>query len=801
MIIPPWTILSGLGSLDRREMCDLLAVFDDAGIINIISDRVADLIKNRGSLETIQSDTAFHQRLKQTSEKTYRSATTDASLRLRLWTSLYSSFELESALPLSSRTANFRAAELAQASADVLQDTLAIEEPASFWKKLPDRLWSKIKGIFNRQRPDFSTVVGAQATRLLAEAAKAGMLDEAAKAELLEQVRSKIDNLPPELRDQAVERALKSGDVAALALLTSGTSMAGLAIAVELAGFSAYILAAQASAIVPLLGGKAAVSGLFVLSHPLFILPVLLGGGYLAHSHVQRSVRTKLAASLAIQMALKGLSVRKAGLQRCLDDFKEIAAEGFNETPYEQRSLLNRKLLFIHELIGDPLPPSPGNTHSKLDTVVTGDTTNDLEKILYRSGGTSTKEALVVASMTYADVIYDAVSINPAVIVAADFSRSADIQDVFEFGAFAEHIRSMPGAALTGAESNLQGYVAEQLVAARLVEQGFQVSLPATSNNPGYDLLVDGAPFQVKCVSDPDALAEHFEKFADIPVLVNRELAPIIEANSYGWSDKVFFVEGYDRETVHDVMRNALDAGMELDELDVPIFAASVSVARNLYSWWKGTLPLEDLPFEVVMEGAVKGSLAAAGGFVGSAAGLLIFGPAGAVVFSGLGGSGALFGSGWTRKKVDGVLFVSWKQDLHAATDQFVAALERAMKKKIGILQSKIEWVSEAENEHTHWLKLRMMDEQLAVAESLADVRVIGKEVDQPDRAMLCLQKMREACVHPWSVNEELKFLLDTISEKPAITQVGRGLLDDLLRKTDTFSKQGSWSKIFSRRK
>ena len=88
---------------------------------------------------------------------------------------------------------------------------------------------------------------------------------------------------------------MKAGDATALTVLTTGSSLVGLGVAVELAGFGAYIVAAKASAILPFIGGKAAVSGLAVLANPLFIVPMVIGGGALANRKFQRSARVKLA--------------------------------------------------------------------------------------------------------------------------------------------------------------------------------------------------------------------------------------------------------------------------------------------------------------------------------------------------------------------------------------------------------------------------------------------------------------------------------------------------------------------------
>jgi len=65
-------------------------------------------------------------------------------------------------------------------------------------------------------------------------------------------------------------------------------------------------------------------------------------------------------------------------------------------------------------------------------------------------------EVSTVAGITASDILYNAVSIDPMVLAAADFSRSEDIGDIFQFGAFAERIGSMSSAAASGAGNNLR---------------------------------------------------------------------------------------------------------------------------------------------------------------------------------------------------------------------------------------------------------------------------------------------------------------------------------------------------------
>jgi len=253
-------ILAGLGSLERKDLCDLLAVFEDATLLRIVGDRLRDIVRRRSSTDDLGADPAFRKRLSSTSNAIFSSHKRDAVLRFRLWSAMRAAFDLEPAIPLSTRIVSFRAAELAQRAANEVRDAINVDQEKKSWVGIPDRLWSRVERLFSRERADFSTVVGAHAARMLAKAAQEGTLDAKEKADILERIRAKLKETPEELRDKSVEQALKSGDIAVLTLLTSGTSLVGLGVAVELAGFSAYILAAKASALIPLLGGKAAVS-------------------------------------------------------------------------------------------------------------------------------------------------------------------------------------------------------------------------------------------------------------------------------------------------------------------------------------------------------------------------------------------------------------------------------------------------------------------------------------------------------------------------------------------------------------
>lgn len=85
------------------------------------------------------------------------------------------------------------------------------------------------------------------------------------------------------------------------------------------------------------------------------------------------------------------------------------------------------------------------------------------------------------------------------------------------------------GEALSeGALNKLMGHLAEPIVGQHLEDLGVQVEMPIASNQPGYDLILNGEhAVNVKTVADISSLSAHFEKYPDIPVIVPSDMAGI----------------------------------------------------------------------------------------------------------------------------------------------------------------------------------------------------------------------------------------------------------------------------------
>lgn len=770
LYVAPWTILAGLGGLNRRELCNLLANFEATTLLAMSIDRATDILARFQNGGSDAETTAFARRLKGAAEALFTSQSSERALRIRLWARMAEALDFDLSLPLSTRSANSQGAGMAFKAAAIT--AMPIDDDAEdATETILQKVWRGVKSVRGQETKDFATLVADQAqlvARAVVEAARSGELSEQDQQAIDQRVRDHIESLPPELRDDAMRSALTAGDKAALVLLASGTSAFTVGVGVNLAGFSAYILAAQASAFIPLISGPAAVSTLFMLANPLFTVPAVVGIGYLANRHVNGGQAAKLAAVVTVQLALRGLTAERSGLAIALNNFRTATGDDFTALPATFRDGMLSRIAAIVRLMDGRLPEAPGdytvsNSPDRFGTLLGG--------FLSRDRGDAI-EVATVAGLTAGDMIYNAVSIDPMVLDAADFSRSEDIADVFQFGAFAERIGSMAVAAEAGAGNNLRGYVSEQLVAARLVEGGHVVTFPDTSNNPGFDLLVDGVPFQVKCLMSLDGLREHFSKYPDMPVYANGELAEAVIDSGAAWAGKVFYIDGFDRDIADLIMNTSLEAAEALGDLNVPYFAMAISSARNLHRVWRGRMPLSDLPFSVVVDGSVKGGLSAIGGLSGKALGLLAFGPAGALVLGGVGGVGALLGSGWTREQATRILSAEWLAELDVATEGFRLALISAIDAKIMLLEDKRSQTAAIEYLGRDWLVNRFSDDIVSLCEARYELQVDILTVRQPSKARVCIERMSRASVHPTAVQTQFVELLEVLKSEPSGTSV-----------------------------
>ncbi|MGH8453972.1 MAG: hypothetical protein ACRESW_05415, partial [Nevskiales bacterium] len=463
----------------------------------------------------------------------------------------------------------------------------------------------------------------------------AGQMDATAQERLIAEMRARLEGMSEADQQCLLDKigARDFNDTAIRNMLLTGGSLAAISIGVGAAGFSAYILAAQASAFIPMVSGPALVSFVSVISNPVTMIGGTAAAIWWATSSAKQQIQTAVGLRVLALLALKGISdSNRNGIVATLDSFSRAKAlQPIGNVDEKTAERYRDEWHVLEPVVGKPGPRPDAGVSELMNRPAMAEApqNNRLARLLF-PGDAEARTTAVVVALTLGDIVYSAAAIDATVIKAADFARLDVLDNPLAFADFARRIQELSPAGIAGAISNVKGYVAEQVVAAELVAKGHQVEFPATSNEPGWDLLVDGEKFQVKCLEDIGGLKVHFDNY-DYPVLANSELMDKIPA---AWADhNVFFVEGYSNELISHVTDSSMAAGADVFDPAVPVFALAVSAIRNLMNYNAGKVSGTQAVEQIVLDGSTRVGLAVAGGYLGTGIGLLVFGPAGALVW------------------------------------------------------------------------------------------------------------------------------------------------------------------------
>jgi hypothetical protein len=260
------------------------------------------------------------------------------------------------------------------------------------------------------------------------------------------------------------------------------------------------------------------------------------------------------------------------------------------------------------------------------------------------------------------------------------------VDGVLSFAHFADTKANLAGESLDGLHSQLQGYVAEQIAAQHLIAQGHDVFFPETANNPGWDIMVDGHPFQVKCLVDSGGVIEHLHRYPDIPVIVNADLA-----HQVGNHAGVYVDAALHHDAIRQATEDSLDRGRDMADFEIPWISLGVSGAFNLYYMVANGTDVKSMLTCTATDTIGRTIGGTAGKYAGAAGGLLLFGPAGAIV---VGALGAIGGAGAGRRLV--VMGRHWLVSDEDARVRFAGhrvaeAAEDTMPRKIQVWTEKSE--------------------------------------------------------------------------------------------------------------
>ena len=700
----PRHIVAGLGGADRNVLAFSLALFDDSTLIKRLGklyDQSLDRMKALTHQEVQASATDISSRMATWMESSF----TDSELRLLVWAQLRKAFDLTPKVAVSVKGAS-------QLADDMTSALIHTQDPPAAIKST--KRWLYQRGWLSMDAPAVTLVdiVFPILDELLARQTRVpeGQPDDD-RRETLARALQAIADLDETDHGEYLKQAgtAQTADAALRNILLSGGALGLFSVSVSSAGFSAYILAAQASAFVPFVSGPGLVSFVSVISNPVFFIG---GTGALAYMLTQKAsnqINSAVGASVIALLAIDGLRLGQRGLEGAIEAF--ASGPGAVETLDKARELANGTA------VGPDLLKQYNQEWRRLAAITRSPNQspsaaiiNVMDRRTPEPDGEETVNAYLLGALTVGDLVFNAAAINPAVIQATDFARIRDLDSTFEFSQYAEDVMARNGELLTGTVSNIKGYVAELLVAAQLNANGHIVTMPEASNQQGWDLLVDGQQFQVKFHNDVDGIEEHFSRF-DYPVIANEELKGAIPE---AFQDQVVFIDGLSNALVTDITEDSLQSGADFFDAGIPMGALVITAWRGLQKLPARQISHRQILEQVIMDGSVRVGLAYAGSAAGATAGLVLFGPAGAWVF---GAAAPVLAQSQTTRAINGIRNTTqtpavkrWADNAHNAMNELQATLTTAVARKRQQLQEKYRAVSRGPT--GDYLRWRFEDEQ-----------------------------------------------------------------------------------------
>ncbi len=754
-IVRPVDILSGLSNLKRAEICQIIALLECVDGLFLANGAVQGIRVKLG----LAADAAA-ERLQAVQNDLAGSSASDAALRFRLWSRLTEAVALPSVVPsLSGKSATRSASAFAVRASERLTPSIRarhrrVDRKESYGGvgelvggKAAD-YWKLAKAVVVAEPPlPFPQIV---AEEMLAVFSDDKVLKAAAKE-----------------ADPEIAEALRQGQARARNALAAGGVWVSGAAVVANAGFLPYMLAAQLSAIIPLVSGPTLVSLLATLISPVTVFVGVAGLAWLGMGRGSRVVRSQLAARLGVLMAAQGAQRRETGLDQFLTDMRKLDREptgSFDWMPAKDRADMRQCVAEITGRLAGPLPAPAGRPPEPWSS----------KKMI-----TDFPDAVVTLGLTAGEMLWHAAALDPNVMEAADFSRSEDIGDPMAFACNAADFIT------AGAGWSLRGYTAERLVMDKLIADGHNVRLAEASNTPGLDLIVDGMPVQVKCGTALSNLTEHFEKYPDIPVIANAALAEEAMASGAPWAHLVTTLPGFEITMIEEQIAETLGHAADLADPDVLQFALSVGVLRGGIEVARGRVPVSDLPAWLILDGASRGLLTFAGGNAGTWFGLVAIGPAGALILGPAIGAAALLGNNTLKGYAEKMLMADWSLDLQLAADGLHGSIIRALEHRIARLEERTGAFARnaLRSEVDAWMVRRAQDDLIVALEDRASL-IMSRPKGESD-AIGLLFSARDITPADAAVLSRIHDVEQIIARKPDLTaamiETGRPA-GDLLR-------------------
>lgn len=766
--LKPSHIVAGLGDADRKLTATCLALFDDSAFLRQMIRLYKHSLSKVGTIVDKDFDDAAVEVRTRFNYWMRPESGTDDQLKAILWITLREAFELPPRLSGTVMGAERLSDDLAAAMIHLLSPPPGLFG-ASMRMVRPhiekaigetDKVW--LKGLLSESAPaiSFAQVVEPVLEDLLANVIVVDGNSEV-QAEILSEVVDAMANLS-EADQDALRKRLGvdelNKDAAKKMLITAG-GLASISGSVSMAGFYAYILAAQASAFLPLVSGPGLVSFLSVISNPVTMVGGTIAAAWWFSDSATKKVRVSVATRVVAMLAIQGLEAGTLGVNKALACFSSVkglssdsGVKGVTLKAYKEE---REVLAAIFDNQRSPFDP---NYWRKMDKPVLPRSISTPNSNL-----TELENAAAVGAMTVGEMLFAYFAIDPLVIKAADFSYLDSIDGPVDLALLVNGFSA-------GATTRLKGYVGEHAVAAQLAAQGHVVSFPEAANEPGWDLLIDGEKVQVKFRQSVDGIIEHFEHY-DYKVIANSELIGKIPVEL---EDRVVFIEGMSNELVSQLTQESISAAETLADHDAIPMAMLVTLYRSGKGFLAAELSALQAVEQVILDGSVRVGLVGAGSLAGSGLGLLIFGPAGAWVFGA--GMPVLFQSQTGRlvsRIQEGLMltYKRWKTDAHRELDEFHAKLDIVCKSKRKLLAK--QHLKTEDDALGNYLKWKLGDQFRYVQEVGILLKSISMEAfpSPENRLKETLRWLAASDIHPVCYQEDMKRLSVFLANRPTMVE------------------------------
>ena len=780
--LEPIAILAGIGLADRAALATLLALFQEADNASLVKAAAKGLWGKltvlAGQADIAASDTG--EALATVKNEILASTATVEELRHLLWHALVTTLKVKGATPFSPRSARQSASALAVRVSEHLSPGIRkVREAARTEMERAKLVADKIS-----DEPDWLAALGQDVSKRLTQAK--AMFAQDAPLPFTEIVTEEFLSIlrNPEVANAVEEAAMRDGRMAAgfrQAHLAAQTAMVGaggwlaFATIVANAGFAPYILAAQASAWLPFVGGQTLVSLLAVLVNPVTLVAGIGGLAWFGAAKSADIARVAVASRISVLLAMSAGEAAEAGLGLFLNSMRSLTKApepAMAHLPSADRQVFRDHAAFV---LGRPgksfacvagVPPDPWNQSR-----------NSSEMKLDMS------EVAAVASLSAAEVYWHAMAIDQNVVMAADFSRIDNLGDPLSFAWSAHDFVS------DGAGFSLRGYTAERLVLDHFLSLGHSVELAPLSNTPGLDVVLDGLPVQVKCGDNLSLLTSHFVRYPDIPVITNLELAEKAWASGAEWAAKVTTFPGFEIARIEADVSEALGHAASILDPGVFQIALNLGLLRGGLAVWRGQIPLDDLPVWMIMNAGARGALVFGGGKLGWFVGLVAVGPAGAIVFGPAVACAALIGVRPLQSLATQTMMGDWHRELVARAASLHGELAIAIDRRIKELTRRSRQVRAQTQTTTNsfglWLGRRADDDLISAREERADLGTPPlKEVDVPT----LLAKAAFLAPGAMHVSEARKAVEAHLLARPALKTAAVDAAKDLFGRVSTRS-------------